>query len=169
MGGTVVADYLNSKRLEESRKQKTAEMLKMMDSVIQVGKPLPDNIFETATGDSVALSSVVRGTTLLSFVVPSCQFCTKQINDLRNNVSLDQTGKDIVLISEFTPEEFPNPQYMHSAYSTFLFDRGGLYQQNLSIFAYPFNLVVDEELLVISIIPGLIDEEMFERVMTNRL
>lgn len=126
---------------ESKKTDKPAQIpVKIMD--LEVGDTIPDHKLAGLYGGTVRLSNLLRHRTVISFFIPGCELCEKEISDL---VSVARDPADyhyFIFISSANAAQIaksipPNRPI------TVLGDSGSVYGTMLGVKTIPLNIVVD--------------------------
>lgn len=162
--GVAAAGIVQKYRMKKFRAEKTQEILEQMGSGLDVGVPLPDVELEELDGNSIRLSEAVGARSLVSFISPDCGACKIALERISATVSeSDRAG--FVLISDTDPANLSHIQDSLNLHCRLIYDRGGEYKNRLGVFTFPFNVVVDKELVIEDIIAGAPETDELEAII----
>ncbi|MFZ5978996.1 MAG: peroxiredoxin family protein [Candidatus Zixiibacteriota bacterium] len=170
-----VAAYINHQKTaerekinEEKKEALTQGILNKMGS-IAVGDTLPDHVFEDLYRTPVRLSDIVREKTNLCFFAPECDYCNDEMETIKLNAPTPEEQEYFIMISPGNPrliEEIPD---LAGLTCPILYDHRAEYNNRLNIFTYPFNIVINEDLIVTDLIlEPLSREDIIDIIEGNR-
>jgi len=114
--------------------------VKMMD--LEVGDTIPDHRLAGLYGGNVKLSSLLRPRSVISFFLPGCELCEKEISDLVSVACDSADFQYFIFISSANAARIaksipPNRPLL------VLGDSGSVYGTLLGVKTIPLNIVVD--------------------------
>lgn len=144
-------------RKEEQRRQ-TAEILEEMNT-IAVGDRLPDHLLMDPEQNPLPLSEMVDRKTLIIFFEPSCGGCRYEMQELSRVLPKLPQSPPLVMISAADREQIEEVRFEFQFPHPILHDEDAALTQSLRILAYPFNVIVDENMVIRDVIAGALPEE----------
>jgi peroxiredoxin len=113
---------------------------KMMDR--DVGDTIPDHKLMDLRGNAVKLSSLLHKRTVISFFLPGCDVCEKEINDLVSALRDSTDYHYFIFMSSSNANQIAksvpsNPKLL------VLRDSGSVYGNLLGVKSVPLNMIVD--------------------------
>lgn len=109
---------------------------------LEVGDTIPDHKLAGLYGGTVKLSNLLRHRTVISFFIPGCELCEKEIGDL---VSVARDSADyhyFIFISSANAAQIAKSMPPNRPI-TVLGDSGSVYGTLLGVKTIPLNIVVD--------------------------
>ncbi len=163
-GGKTTSQVLTKpdhQALLERREQNTKDILKEMES-IQEGDTLPDyEFFETLESETVRLSSLVTRPTWLIFVQPDCPACLEELDHLQTYIEKGSKF-EVIVISNSNPLDLIDLQKHYQLKSLILHDRNSTYIDVIKVFTFPFNVLIDSNLVIAKIVADQLKSTNFE-------
>ena len=170
-----VAAYINNQKTVEREKirDEKRESLKqdILDKMgtITVGDTLPDHVFEDLDRNPVKLSDIVKRKTNLCFFAPQCDHCDGEMETIKKYAPSPSEQEYFVLISPGNPRLIEEMPGLTGLNSLILYDHRAEYNNLINIFTYPFNIVVNRNLVVTDLITEpLSGEDIIEIIEENR-
>ena len=166
-----VGAYINNQKSAERKKAKeerkeafTQQVLKDMGT-IAVGDTLPDHLFEDLYHQPVRLSEIVGKKNILSFFTPQCDHCNDEMDAVKQYSSSPSHHSYFIMISPGNPrliEEMPGLDGFHSP---ILYDHRAEYTSRFNIFTFPFNIIINQDLVISNIVTEPLTEEDIKKVI----
>lgn len=170
-----VGAYINNKRLEQKqqaveqkKKDFTEALLDHMQS-LNIGDTLPDHRFEDLYRRPVYLSSLVRGQTILIFFDPYCENCNEEMNTVNRAVSTTREYEYFIFISGGNPRLIEEMPALAELKSPVLYDHNREYINRFKIFTFPFNVVIDKNLVVREVYGETLTPDEINRIIKNHI
>jgi peroxiredoxin len=139
--GAEVGQPVSKAKSESKKIGNTAQIpVKMMD--LEVGDTIPDHKLVDLCGNAVKLSSLLHKRTAISFFLPGCDVCEKEINDLVS-VLRDSTDYHYFIFMSSSNANQIAKSVPSSRQLLVLRDSGGVYGNLLGIQSVPLNVIVD--------------------------
>jgi hypothetical protein len=139
--GAKAGQPLSGRKPEPKKTDKPAQIpAKMMD--LAVGDTIPDHKLAGLYGGTVRLSSLLRPQSVISFFLPGCDLCEKEISDL---VSVARDSADFqyfIFISSANAARIAKSMPPNRPLLV-LGDSGSVYGTLLGVKTIPLNIVVD--------------------------
>jgi hypothetical protein len=157
--GVAAAGIVQKYRSNKFRAEKTRELLDRMGTGLAVGVALPEGDLEDLTGTPIKLSEAVGTKSFVSFFTPDCGACKMMLEGIKKTALDSEVQSRFVLISDVHPTEMMYLEDSLDLHCRFLYDPEGVYKDRLGVFSFPFNLVVDQSLVIKDIIAGAPDED----------
>lgn len=171
VGGLLVSSAINESRstkIQAKRQRLQSAILLTMQS-LKVGDTLLDHTFETLNLKNVALSELIDGTTLISIMDPDCHSCLEELATVSSIAGGDFLRDRLVLISEANPRLLAEVRDSLDLPSPILYDHRGQWIQHYRVTSFPFNLIVDSDLVIRQIVATqLTEEEVTELTAAER-
>jgi peroxiredoxin len=140
-----------------------------MGSGLGVGVTLPDADLEYLTGDPVKLSQAVGPRTFVSFFTPTCGACKTMLERIKTTSVSREDQYNFILISDVHPTEMLYLQDSLDIECRFLYDPEGTYRTRLGVSLFPFNLIVNQSMVIEEIMTGAPDEDdLVDLIKYNR-
>lgn len=139
--------------VKANRIESTRVVLQHMGT-IETGQRLADFEFEDLKGKTVRLAETISRATWICVIDANCESCVEDINWLTQSVP------DSLLISRFVILSRSNPRFLEDIKhetglgSVFLYDHRGAWCRQYNIFTFPFHILVDANLIVLSVVSG---------------
>jgi peroxiredoxin len=159
--GVAAAGVVQTYRTKKYKAEKTAEILKQMGSGLAEGVTLPDADLQDLTGNPIKLSQAVGSRSMVSFISPDCGACKIAMDRIKEIVPAQEQA-NFILISVSNLTELNSLRDSLDLHCTILYDPDAEYQLGLGVFTFPFNLVVDQSLVIKDIIAGAPEEGEIE-------
>ena len=142
----------------------TEAILKRM-ATIQVGDTLPNYMVEDIDGNRFMLSQLLVGLTVISFINTDCDACLTELGTTveRCRDSLDQ--RHFLYISTGNPVRLQGLRESFGIKSPILFDEAAYISNELKVYSYPLNLIVDDERTIREIQSGALWPEQYESIL----
>ena len=168
-----VGAYINNKRLEqkmrsaeERKKEFTNTLLDQMQT-LKIGDTLPDHRFEDLYRRNVYLSELLRGWTFLIFFDPYCDNCNDEMYAVNHTVSKLKEYGYFIFISGENPRLIEEMPGLTDLKSPVLYDHHREFINRFKIFTFPFNIVIDTDLVVREIYGEALTPEEITRVIEH--
>jgi peroxiredoxin len=130
---------------------------------ISEGDTLPNFYFQDLNGDDVYLEEIISEQVLMMYFEPDCELCLVELEMIRDEVTEQSQFDRFVMISGANPLHLIKLRDRYELSSPLLYDYQGFFRENLNIFTFPFNMVVDENLVIVEIKAGsLTPDEVVE-------
>ncbi len=134
---------------------------------LSIGDKLPDYEFYDLDMNIQKLSEIVMDVTVLSFVDPTCGTCLDQSLTLQETIEnpidymrfISISSTNALLLKEYKEEYGFKP--------LMLLDENKEYQHALGVTIAPFNIVVNDQLIVIDVVTGAMTREDIHKVIDN--
>ncbi len=169
--GFGIKEVLEAKRVEDYQRSR-AEMTRTRlanAGAVNIGDTLIDHVFEDLNQNRVRLSDLVSGVTLISVVAPTCGSCSDQILLISQLASNGPESGLFVFISSANPRYLQEMQAETGLSSPLLYDHRKEWITNYQITDFPFNIIVDENLVIQDIIlGGILEQELATIIGGNR-
>ncbi len=170
-----VGAYINNKRLEQKqqaveqkKKDFTDALLAHMQS-LNIGDTLPDHRFEDLYRRPVYLSSLVQGQTILIFFDPYCENCNEEMNTVNRTLSTTREYECFIFISGGNPRLIEEMPALSELKSPVLYDHNREYINRFKIFTFPFNVVIDKNLVIQEIYGETLTPDEIKRIIKNHI
>jgi len=164
------SSIISARRLEQQpdshqqREEVTEGILQHMNT-IAVGDTLPDHQFEGLDRRPMILSQMVSHKTVLVFFDPDCGSCGGELESIHQAVTRSSDYRYFLLISAGNPRMIEDMQGQYDIRSPILYDHGGKFVYGHQILTYPFNVIVDRDLVIEDIIGGSLDMEELREII----
>jgi hypothetical protein len=166
---TVTGNYLgsaySSRKARAERELITRDALKRIQAV-EVGKRLPNHVFHDLSMNEVGLASLISGPKVISIISPTCGACEFQLEELSRYLPEDFQRNSVVVISPYHPPKLKMLRDSLNLKAPILFDYGSIYIDSLMINAFPFNIMVDSNLIITDIIVGPISPNDYRNAIS---
>ena len=173
ISATQVSAHLNSKKQDEheqlkekARQEYTESILNSMQTMA-IGDTLPDFVFEDLNRQPRRLSDLVNNRTVISFFDPHCENCDEEMIKVRQAVANETEAGYFVFISSANPRLIEEMRGLVGLKSPVLYDHRAEFMRSYDIFTYPFNVIVDENLVIQDIIIDTLDESDLKKIINK--
>lgn len=161
--GALVGTFIKTQReqdLQSLNERMTQAVLRRM-STLRIGSRLADAELFALDGTQTRLSSLVKGRdkVWIELIEPNCEACLQNISLLRTQLRDTADGEHFLFISGCQPEYLNDLREMAKLPSEFLIDQDRQWIGQYSINAFPFHILVNEDLVIEDIAIGLMSEE----------
>lgn len=149
----------NNYKTKSTRIETTRAILDRMRT-IEIGMTLDDHIFENLDESSIVLSDLVAADSVLICIIqPQCEACEFEIQDI--DAHLRETGgaSHFIFVSSANPRLLRDLSAECGSDMQFLYDHRGQWLAKYDIYMFPFNIIVDSNLVVRDIVVGGISPE----------
>jgi peroxiredoxin len=151
----------NSFKRKKARTDLTTKLLQDMNT-IEIGKPLPDHVFEDLDGKLIRLSEMIGKRKLIIFLSTDCGHCLELLNTVNRVVLEKEQDAQILFVSSDDRVDLQQAIIAYGIRSPILWDRDATYSSNLRITTSPFSVLVDSNLIVTWVNSGEIDAKEIE-------
>jgi peroxiredoxin len=156
-GGAETGNFLDrakyAERHEKHQSMTKAELEQM--GTIEIGKQIPDyEFFQNLEGETVRLSTLITTTAWLMFMQPDCDACLNELERMETILTSPNPEYAFVLISVSNPLDLIAIQKKYGLTCPILHDRNATYSDAVKIATFPFNVLVDKELVIQKVIVG---------------
>ena len=167
--GSVIRSHTSVPATDTSDEQHrmTAEILEKINT-IEVGASLPDHLLADLRQEQVLLSNLVDQKTLIVFFDPDCGGCRVEMENLSQVLPLLPEDPPLIMISTADPNLIEDVRLEFGLPDSFLYDSDGEFTHSLELLAYPFNVIVDENMVVQDVIAGALAQQGLRRILEDR-
>ena len=134
---------------------------------IATGKPAPDFTLKNLSGEEVSLSDYKGKIVLLNFWATWCTYCDLEMPDLQR---LDNENDDLVVLAVDVMEDIDVVEkYINEGGYDFevVLDTDGEIAKTYLVNGFPNSYFIDEEGLLLGLVPGMMTYEQMNEVMDN--
>lgn len=163
-GGAWIGSALGGWRQERDRSQSVRAELGAMKT-IAIGDVLSDHVFEDLSRRQISLRDLVRGTTLIVGISPTCPSCKYELADIERLATDDQSRARFLILSPENPRLLEDLRDSLGLTVATLYDHRSAFFDRLKIARYPINIVVDSALTIREITFGDLGPENIERFL----
>ena len=153
VAGNYLGEANSRRKARADREIVTSQVLRKVNAV-QVGKKLPDHVFRDLELKEIRLSSVISGKSVVSILSPSCGACDEQLGNIAHGLPLEVQEKSVIFITSYHPPKLSEIRDSLHLKAKVLFDYGNIFTDSLSVYVFPFNIMVDSDLTITDIIVG---------------
>lgn len=157
----------NELKLLQHRQEITEHLLTAMQTV-EIGAKLPDHWFETLKEEPVLLSDVLKPGSIISVIHPDCGGCLEEIRNLTENVRDTAVLNGIVFISSGNPRILKEIVELTDLRCIVLYDHRAKWLGQFDISTFPFNIVVQEDLVIKDVYAGAFMDSDLKRLASLR-
>lgn len=169
-GGLATNLWEDYKRTEylEVREKGTEAVLHQVKS-LRVGDTLPDGILEDLNRKKIRLHDLIEGKTIIMFILPDCQGCEEQTNQLLQTITQPEARRRFISISSSNPRLLEEEFVGDRSGLIILYDHRSRYSDLFGVSTFPFNVFVGEGRIIESLVSGrLLPEEFRETAGQTR-
>ena len=163
--GTQAGALVNSRKVDrykERRAENEKAILEQMGT-IAAGDTLPDFYFQDLNGDQVYLRDLINERALIMYFEPDCELCLVELEMVQAEVTDTSQFGNFLMISGANPLYLIKLRDRYDIRSPLVYDYEGFFHNSLKVFTFPFNLVVDKDLVIVEILAGgLTPDEVLE-------
>lgn len=156
--GVEASQYYHEEKIIENRTQWTEQILEQMPD-LRIGDKLPDFQFENLDFESVSLSSVIKGKTVLAIIDPNCHSCIEDIEILIKTAKTDEAFSRFVFISSGNPRYLMDLRDEYNLKSPILYDHERMLMNQFQIKMFPFHIVINKDMIIEEVIAGKMVED----------
>jgi ABC-type uncharacterized transport system ATPase component len=156
IGGKLVSNSVRSYKENmhaQARVYLQTSVLEQMET-LEVGDTLRDHVFEDLDLKPVRLRDVLLNTTIISVLDPGCEACLEEVAMLQHTLADSILRRTLIFISGGNPRYLSELMVSTNLPSMMLYDHHSLWLGSYKVITFPFNIVVDTELVVQRIIIG---------------
>lgn len=119
-------------------------------------------------GDSIRLSkSLVTSSAVICVIRPECEACNYELADVSKFVEQGGNANALVFVSSGNPRLLEDLSSQVDPRLRFLYDHRGKWMSRYDIYTFPFNIVVDSNLVVRDVIVGGITQRDIQQLLAN--
>ena len=166
--GSYGAEWVRESRFQTERKEKTEAVLARMEEFVRIGNRLPDHEFHDINGNSVRLREIIKSQTVIAYLRNPCGNCRNELFHLNRATAEAGDQSFFVLISDSESDMLMRLKREFDLTGVILRDTGSIYRKKLGIFTFPFNIIVDDSLIIKDLIAGYIRSDEFRAIMENK-
>lgn len=165
--GGAIRKYMTTDRDAERKRLKgLAGMYVEHDTrPLQVGDTLADHVFEDLKEQPVRLSDLVVGNMLISVVMPMCESCLDEMLYIREQIDNPDDYRHLVFITSANPRFMRDIKQETSMPAAFLYDHRAAYLSRYDVNAYPFNIIIDSNRVVLDVFGCGLTQSDLEKVL----
>ena len=126
---------------------------------VEVGDTLQDHTFEDMDLRPIRLGKIVSGPSIISVFDPGCDACLEELSTFQRVLTPLALERQVVFISGGNPRYIAELVASTGLASHVLYDHHSAWLGSYRILTFPFNLVVDSNLVVTRIVVGAMTEE----------
>jgi len=135
-------------------------------AALEVGDTLRDYVFEDIDRNPLRLSDLTSKITLLVFFQPDCSGCEMEIEDLNRTLRDSLDSRYFLFISPGNPRLIEDMKRDYHLHAPVLYDHRAAFTYGMyRIAAYPYNVVIDKDMVVKDIILGSLPEDELARIV----
>jgi hypothetical protein len=163
---SVIRAYLDNDR-EFERSRLLAVVSHSPDSIFALGTgdTLTDHVFEDLEEQPVRLSDLVVGNMLISVVMPTCESCLDEMLYIRDQIDNPKDYRHLVFITSANPRFMRDIKEETGLTAAFLYDHRAEYLSRYDVQAYPFNIIIDSNMVVLDIFGGGLTQTDLAKVL----
>lgn len=163
---TMIRAYLdNARQSERSRLRSAVSHSPNSISALRTGDTLSDHVFEDLNEQPVRLSDLVIGNMLISVVMPTCESCLDEMLYFRDQIEKPDDYHHLVFITSANPRFMRNIKEETGMAATFLYDHRAEHLSGYFVEAYPLNIIIDSNMVVLEVFGGGLTQTDLEKVL----
>jgi len=162
--GTQTGRFLAEWGKSKERKLSNEIILSRMKT-LKIGDTLDDHLFERISGDSVWLKELFCEKSVIIVVIPSCEGCHDEINELQQALRNPYDSKFFIFVSWQDPRLLEEMQKEMDIESPFLYDQETAYFSQFDITTSPFNIIVNKDGVVLDMLAGKMLKDEFQEII----
>lgn len=166
VGGRLVSLTVQNAQKETAlsrRAEMQDEIIRDMGT-LKIGSVLDNHDFDGLDHKPVFLREVVTSTTVLSVIDPDCGVCLDEIKSISEILPRDVFERRLLFISAGNPRYLVELKNAYDLPFRFLYDYNREWLTKYNITTFPFNIVVDSQLLIRDIIAAQLVPEDLKRI-----
>lgn len=132
---------------------------------LEIGVTLADHVFEDLNEQPVRLSDLVVGNMLISVVMPTCESCLDEMLYIRDQIEKPDDYRHLVFITSANPRFMRDIKEETGMAATFLYDHRAEYLSQYDVNAYPLNIIIDSNMVVLDVFGGGLTQTDLEKVL----
>lgn len=160
------AKWARESKAAHYRVESTAAAVARMNDTIRVGNRLPDHEFHNLRGGTSKLSDLVGEGAIVAYLRSSCGKCRKEMEEIGKGVPGErQSG--VIIISDSDPQSMLDLSDELILSCPLLLDYDSQYRKKLGIWVFPFNIIVNDSLVIENMIADYIRSIEFAEIVGN--
>jgi peroxiredoxin len=164
--GTQGAGWAQEKRAAQYRAKSTIAAVSRMNDTIRAGNRLPDHEFHNLRGGTSKLSDLVGEGAIVAYLRSSCGKCRKEMEDFGKGAQGErQSG--VIIISDSDPQSMLDLAGDLELSCPLLFDSEGQYRERLGVWVFPFNIIVNDSMLIENMMADYIRADEFAQLVQD--
>lgn len=132
---------------------------------LEIGVTLDDHTFEDLNEQPVRLSDLVVGNMLICIVMPVCESCLDEMLYIRDQIDKPEDYRHLVFITSANPRFMRDIKMETGMPATFLYDHRAAYLSHYGVDTYPFNIIIDSNMIVLDVFGGGLTQADLEKVL----
>ncbi len=132
---------------------------------LEIGDTLADHVFEDLKEQPVRLSDLVVGNMLICIVMPVCESCLDEMLYIRDQIDNPVDYRHLVFITSANPRFMRDIKEETGMTATFLYDHRADYLSRYLVEAYPLNIIIDSNIVVLDVFGGGLTQTDLEKVL----
>lgn len=148
--GTEAGQFMQERKLLRYRAVRSTDST----AGLKVGDTLSEHYFEDLYRNTVTLTAVVRGPTVLVFFDPGCGSCDEEIKLIQSLVTIEEDRKKFILVSAGNPLHILDMVEGYGITLQVLYDHRGTFSSTLGIEGFPTNLFVNGDREIRRVVQG---------------
>ncbi len=165
--GSQGAKWAQERKITQYRTASTAAAVARMNDTLRDGNQLPDNEFHNLRGGTSKLSDLVQGGAIVAYLRSDCGKCKLEMKELSEGVRGDEQSS-VIIISDSDPGSVLQLADELGLTWPLLLDYESQYRKRLGIFVFPFNIIVDDSLLIRKMIADYIRSDELEDIVQSK-
>lgn len=154
--GALAGGFFNARevdRFKERRVENKEAVLAQMGTIAD-GDTLPDIFLHDLAGEKVYLRDIIAGRSLLMFFEPDCELCLVEMETIQDKISNQNDFERFIMVSQANPLQLIKLRDRYQLQSPVLYDSEQFFRSQLKVFTFPFNMIIDRNLVIEEIFAG---------------
>ncbi len=164
--GSQGAKWVRDRKAEQYRAESTAAAVAQMNDTLRVGNQLPDNEFHNLRGGTSKLSDLVGKGAVIAYLRSSCGKCRQEMQQLARGVQGERQSR-VIILSDSDPQSILDLADELKLTCPLLLDYKSQYRKRLGIWVFPFNIIVNDSMVIENMIADCIRSREFAEFTRN--